>query len=61
MSETFRTTPPDQQWSGTNSAGNGYQGAFGSEPNAGTSPPATQFCVRPGLCGGLHGLSPAPR
>ncbi|MGA7570389.1 MAG: hypothetical protein WBG27_01530 [Candidatus Aquilonibacter sp.] len=34
MSETFRTTPPDQQWSGTNSAGNGYQGAFGSEPNA---------------------------
>ncbi|MGC2242989.1 MAG: hypothetical protein WBA06_05110, partial [Candidatus Aquilonibacter sp.] len=22
------------QWSGTNSAGNGYQGAFGSEPNA---------------------------
>ncbi len=34
MSETFRTTPPDQQWSGANSAGNGYQGAFGGEPNA---------------------------
>jgi hypothetical protein len=34
MSDTFRTTPPDQQWSGTNSAGNGYQGAFGDQPHA---------------------------
>jgi hypothetical protein len=33
MSDTFRTTPPDQQWSGTNSAGNGYQGAFGEQPH----------------------------
>ncbi len=26
MSENFRTTPPQQQWSGSNPAGNGYQG-----------------------------------
>ena len=26
MSDNFRTTPPQQQWSGSNPAGNGYQG-----------------------------------
>ena len=26
MSDSFRTTPPQQQWSGSNPAGNGYQG-----------------------------------
>jgi hypothetical protein len=26
MTESFRSTPPEQQWSGANSAGNGYQG-----------------------------------
>ena len=32
MSESFRTTPPDQQWSGANSSGsNGYQS---SSPNS---------------------------
>jgi hypothetical protein len=25
MSDNFRTTPPQQQWSGSNPAGNGYQ------------------------------------
>jgi hypothetical protein len=28
MSESFRTSPPDQPWS-TSTPGNGYQGAFG--------------------------------
>jgi hypothetical protein len=28
MSESFRTTPPDQPWSGSSNAGNGYQSAF---------------------------------
>jgi hypothetical protein len=31
MSDSFRTTPPDQQWSGSNSS-NGYQSTFGSVP-----------------------------
>ncbi|MEO6834454.1 MAG: hypothetical protein ABI231_00885 [Candidatus Tumulicola sp.] len=31
MSDSFRTTPPQQQWSGPNPAGNGYQSA-GSNP-----------------------------
>lgn len=26
MSDNFRATPPQQQWSGSNPAGNGYQG-----------------------------------
>jgi hypothetical protein len=26
MSDSFRTTPPQQQWSASNPAGNGYQG-----------------------------------
>ncbi|MBV8372939.1 MAG: hypothetical protein JOY69_06735 [Candidatus Eremiobacteraeota bacterium] len=26
MSDSFRTTPPNQQWSGANPAANGYQG-----------------------------------
>ena len=34
MSDTFRTTPPDQQWSGSKAGGNGYQGAFGAESEA---------------------------
>ncbi len=29
MSESFRTTPPDQPWSGTSNTGNGYQGSLG--------------------------------
>lgn len=30
MSDSFRTTPPEQQWSGSNSSSNGYQS--GSNP-----------------------------
>ena len=29
MSESFRTTPPEQPWSSSTSPGNGYQSAFG--------------------------------
>ena len=32
MSESFRTTPPDQPWSSTSNAGNGYQGGPGERP-----------------------------
>jgi hypothetical protein len=35
MSDSFRATPPGQQWSGPNSTGNGYQGQFA--PNADAS------------------------
>lgn len=31
MSESFRTTPPDQPWSGSTRPGNGYQSAFGEK------------------------------
>ncbi len=34
MTDSFRTTPADQQWSSSNSSGNGYQGAFGKEPQS---------------------------
>ena len=30
MSESFRATPPEQQWSGANGNGNGFQGQVGS-------------------------------
>jgi hypothetical protein len=32
MSEGYRTTPPDQPWSGSSSPGNGYQSAFNDRP-----------------------------
>ena len=28
MSESFRTTPPEQPWSGSTNPGNGYQSSF---------------------------------
>ena len=34
MTDSFRTTPADQQWTGSTSSGNGYQGAFGKEPQS---------------------------
>jgi hypothetical protein len=52
MSDTFRTTPPNQQWSESNTAGNGYQGAFGNEPQAdGENEVGKALLV--GLLGGL--------
>ena len=32
MSDSFRTTPADQQWSGANKSANGYQSSSGSNP-----------------------------
>jgi hypothetical protein len=34
MSESFRTTPPEQPWSSSANAGNGYQGAFSDRPKS---------------------------
>ncbi len=53
MSESFRTTPPDQPWS-SSSPGNGYQSAFGDKP----SPEETEVgeagkVVLAGVLGGL--------
>lgn len=33
MSESYRTTPPDQPWSGASNTGNGHQGNFGEHPS----------------------------
>jgi hypothetical protein len=52
MSETFRTTPPDQQWSGSNAGANGYQGHFGGEPEQ-TGENEVGKALLVGLLGGL--------
>lgn len=36
MSDNFRTTPPQQQWSGSNPAGNGYQSGAPGPGNDGS-------------------------
>lgn len=33
MSESFRTTPPDQPWSPSSNGGKGYQGSLGEPPS----------------------------
>ena len=53
MSDTFRSTPPNQHWSGGNSAGNGYQGAFGSESQPGEGENDVGKALLIGLLGGL--------
>ncbi len=52
MSDTFRTTPGDQPWSASNPAGNGYQGAFGNEPQGDTENEVGKALLV-GLLGGL--------
>ncbi len=32
MTDSFRTAPPEGQWSTGSTGGSGYQGAFGNEP-----------------------------
>jgi hypothetical protein len=50
MSDTFRTTPPDQQWSGSNTGA--YQGATGNESGeAGENEVGKALLV--GVLGGL--------
>lgn len=56
MSDNFRTTPPQQQWSGSNPAGNGYQGGapgpgYGAADDAGAGEVGKALIV--GLLGGL--------
>jgi hypothetical protein len=54
MSESFRTTPPDQPWSTSQSPGNGYQSAFGersSHENEDSGEPGR--VVLAGVLGGL--------
>lgn len=54
MSESFRTTPPDQPWSGSTNAGNGYQSSFGERNSSdeGDSGEAGRV-VLVGVLGGL--------
>lgn len=32
MSESYRTSPPDQPWSSSSNPGNGFQNAYGERP-----------------------------
>jgi len=52
MSESFRTTPPDQPWSGASNAGNGYQSQYGGSPDENESGEAGKI-VLVGVLGGL--------
>jgi hypothetical protein len=53
MSESYRSTSSEQQWSGAGSAGNGYQTAFGKSvpPNANQNEIGKALLV--GVLGGL--------
>ncbi|MGA8535426.1 MAG: hypothetical protein WB615_15060 [Candidatus Tumulicola sp.] len=56
MSDSFRTTPPEQHWSGANPAANGYQGgAPGPGHNAHDDAEAGEIgkALVVGLLGGL--------
>lgn len=52
MSESFRTTPPDQQWSASN-PGNGYQNAFGERSGDDSDAGEAGKVVLVGVLGGL--------
>jgi hypothetical protein len=54
MSESFRTTPNDQPWSGPNSGGNGFQ-AFGGQPGPGRHEDAGENEVGKALLVGVLG------
>ncbi|HEY1868563.1 MAG TPA: hypothetical protein VGG70_09735 [Candidatus Cybelea sp.] len=53
MSESFRTTPPDQPWSSTSKAGNGYQGQHGGRSNDESDAGEAGKIVLVGVLGGL--------
>ena len=53
MSDSFRTTPPEQQWSGANTSGNGYQTGFGSTPPNDEGENEVGKALLVGLLGGL--------
>jgi hypothetical protein len=53
MNESFRSTPPGQQWSGSNPA-NGHQGSFGHDaPKAQDQGTEVGKALLVGLLGGL--------
>ena len=52
MSESFRTTPPDQPWSSANTGGNGSQGGFDRAQDDAASGEAGKI-VLVGVLGGL--------
>ncbi len=52
MSESFRTTPPDQPWS-SSSPGNGYQSAFDKASPEETEVSEAGKVVLAGILGGL--------
>ena len=55
MTDSFRSTPPEQQWSGTNSARNGFEGSpFQNErPEAESDGSEVGKAVLVGIVGGL--------
>jgi hypothetical protein len=53
MSESFRTTPPEQQWSSGTNPGNGYQSAFGGGPRDESEAGEAGKIVLVGVLGGL--------
>jgi hypothetical protein len=53
MSESFRTTPPDQPWSPSSNAGNGYQNAYPEKSNDASDSGEAGKIVLIGVLGGL--------
>lgn len=53
MSESFRTTPPEQPWSSSPSPSNGYQSAFGEKSSHDEDEGETGKVVLVGVLGGL--------
>ena len=53
MSESFRTTPPDQPWSNASSPGNGYQSSFGKRDDQDADAGEAGKIVLVGILGGL--------
>lgn len=51
MSDSFRTTPPEQQWSGSNSSSNGYQSSAPRDEDLSENEVGKALLV--GLLGGL--------
>lgn len=53
MSEGYRTTPPDQPWSGQSNTGNGFQSAFNDRPAQNGDAGEAGKIVLVGVLGGL--------
>jgi hypothetical protein len=53
MSESFRTTPPDQPWSSSTSPGNGYQSSYSENDSRDEDAGEAGKVVLVGVLGGL--------